>query len=69
MLAKHYDVIVIGDISAKRFAGGDLDIFKKIKAAVSEDGTGLLMVGGQETFLNSDWHQPFAKGTSRICSP
>src|SRR5206468_1778612 len=58
---RHYDVIVIGDISAKRFAGGDPSVFKKIKAMVTDKGTGLLMMGGQETFLGSDWQHPFAK--------
>lgn len=46
---RHYDVIVIGDISAKRFAGGDPSVFKKIQALVTEKGTGLLFMGGYAT--------------------
>jgi hypothetical protein len=49
-----YDVIVIGDISARRFTGGDKSILKKIGALVKEKGTGLMMLGGAETF-GGDW--------------
>src|SRR5262249_51610940 len=56
---KHYDVIVIGDISAQRFPAGRHDVFPKIKELV-EKGTGLFMMGGYETFGNSDWNGPQA---------
>jgi uncharacterized membrane protein len=52
---QHYDVIVIGDVSARRFARGNPDIFKRISDMVRDQGTGLLMLGGYETFANSDW--------------
>jgi hypothetical protein len=52
---QHYDVIVIGDVSAKRFARGNPGVFKQISDMVRTKGTGLLMLGGYETFANSDW--------------
>lgn len=58
---KHYDVIVIGDISAERFSGGRADVFPKIQKMVTEKGTGLYMMGGYETFANSDWNGPEAR--------
>ncbi len=53
---QHYDVIVIGDISGSRFAG-DLKAgaFTTIREMVRDKGTGILMMGGYETFANSDW--------------
>lgn len=54
---QHYDVVVIGDISADRFAGADKGIFAKIRDMVVKKGTGLLMLGGYETFANSNWAQ------------
>jgi uncharacterized membrane protein len=56
---KHYDVIVIGDISAERFSGRDPDVFRQIHELVKEKGTGLVMLGGYETLSanKSDWHQ------------
>jgi uncharacterized membrane protein len=52
---QHYDVIVIGDVSARRFARGNPATFKQIADLVRTGGTGLLMLGGYETFANSDW--------------
>jgi uncharacterized membrane protein len=57
---KHYDVIIIGDISAKRFSGGNPKVLETIKELVGKEGTGLLMLGGFESFGNSDW-QTFGK--------
>ncbi|MCI0462935.1 MAG: glutamine amidotransferase [Gemmataceae bacterium] len=55
---RHYDVIVIGDISGSRFAGDPkLQVFKTIREMVRDKGTGILMMGGYETFLNSDWQK------------
>jgi uncharacterized membrane protein len=57
---EHYDVIVIGDISARAFAGGpvkEAPLWRQIQAMVKERGTGLLMLGGYETFANKDWPQ------------
>jgi hypothetical protein len=57
---RHYDVIVIGDISAKRFAGGNPQVFGKISAMITEKGTGLLMTGGYDNPWsdNNDWNSP-----------
>jgi hypothetical protein len=53
---KTYDVIVIGDISGSRFAGQHPEVFARIRKLVENGTTGLLMLGGYETFANSDWH-------------
>lgn len=52
---KFYDVLVIGDISAKRFAGGDEQVFERIKKQVASKRSGLLLLGGYNTFANGDW--------------
>lgn len=52
---QHYDVVVIGDVTAKEFARGNLDVFRKIRKLVEEKGTGLLMLGGHDTFGSGDW--------------
>ncbi|HYT91733.1 MAG TPA: hypothetical protein VEL76_23670, partial [Gemmataceae bacterium] len=52
---QHYDVIVIGDISADRFAGGNNEVFAEIKKMVEDKGTGLLMLGGAETMGKGGW--------------
>ncbi len=54
---RHYHVIVIGDLTAQRFTGGDPAVLGRIKKMVQERGTGLIMLGGTETFGNSDWHK------------
>jgi uncharacterized membrane protein len=51
-----YDVIVIGDISAQRFCQSKPDVFERIKKMVANK-TALLMLGGEETFANGDWHK------------
>jgi len=52
---KTFDVLVLGDISASRFAGGDGALLDKIAKLVTSKRTGLLMLGGDQTFGNSDW--------------
>ncbi len=52
---KSFDVVVIGDISASRFSGGDNAIFGRIVQSVNAKKTALLMLGGYKTFGNSDW--------------
>jgi hypothetical protein len=47
---RRYDVIVIGDISADRFSGGNKKVFSQIQKMVTKQKTGLLMMGGYETF-------------------
>jgi uncharacterized membrane protein len=53
---QHYDAIILGDISASqlRTAGADMH---KIRTLVGTGGTGLLMMGGYQTFANSDWQR------------
>jgi uncharacterized membrane protein len=63
---RKYDVIVIGDISASRFAEGEPDVFRKIHDMVLNDGAGLLMLGGRETFANSDWQRPAASKLAEL---
>src|SRR5207247_3437981 len=63
---RKYDVIVIGDISASRFAGGDPEVFQKIHDMVVKDGAGLVMLGGRDTFANSDWQGPAASKLARL---
>jgi uncharacterized membrane protein len=50
-----YDVIVIGDVSARRFCGGDPSILRKIEELVRVKGVGLVMLGGQESFASGGW--------------
>jgi uncharacterized membrane protein len=49
---QRYDVIIIGDISPNRLSGGDDKVLEKIKQLVEEKGTGLMMIGGYETFTS-----------------
>src|SRR5262245_12789614 len=52
---KHYDVIVIGDVSAQGFSRGKPEVFDKIVQMVQTKGTGLLMLGGYDTFFAGGW--------------
>lgn len=54
-LNQHWDVIVIGDISAQQFSFGNPKIFDRIRELVTKDKTGLLMLGGSETFVKGGW--------------
>jgi uncharacterized membrane protein len=51
----HYDVIVIGDLTASRFSGGHPEIFTQIKEMVERKKTGLMMLGGYDAFANGGW--------------
>jgi len=53
---QHYDVVILGDISARRLSGGDPEVLEGLRKLVADKGTGLLMIGGYETFGNSDWN-------------
>ncbi len=53
----HYDAIILGDVSPRRLAS-DPAILGQLREVVRR-GTGLLMMGGYETFGNEDW-----RGTS-----
>ena len=52
---RHYDVIILGDVSAKQVAGNKPEILRAINALVADKRTGLLMMGGYASFGNSDW--------------
>jgi uncharacterized membrane protein len=47
-----YDVIILGDISPNRLSGGDPAVLERIKQLVLEKGTGLMMMGGYESFTS-----------------
>ncbi len=55
---QQYDVIVIGDISAQQFSGGQAATVAEVSRLVKEKGVGLLMLAGRQTFANSDWQEP-----------
>jgi uncharacterized membrane protein len=50
-----YDVIIIGDITARRLSAGNPAALDTIYKQVFERGAGLMMIGGYESFGNSDW--------------
>jgi uncharacterized membrane protein len=52
---QHYDVIILGDISAQRLSAGNPRVLSAIYRQVFEKGAGLMMIGGYESFGNSDW--------------
>jgi uncharacterized membrane protein len=59
---QHYDVIIIGDVTAQRFTGGNPQILSTIERLVTEKGVGLMMIGGNENFANGDWkNTPLAR--------
>lgn len=59
---QHYDVIILGDLSALRLSAGNPPILARIHDMVRDKGTGLLMMGGYQSFGNSDWGgTPIAK--------
>lgn len=51
---QHYDVIVVGDLTAKRLSAGNPQVLQRIHDLVSQKGTGFLMMGGFDTF-GKDW--------------
>src|SRR5581483_8170019 len=52
---RHYDVVVLGDVSAARFALGDPDAVAKLARLVKDKNTGLLLLGGYDTFAAGGW--------------
>jgi uncharacterized membrane protein len=52
---QHYDVIILGDVTARRLSGRNPKVLEAIYQQVFEKGAGLLMIGGYESFGNSDW--------------
>lgn len=52
---QHYDVVILGDITARRLSAGNPDVLAQLNNLVRERGVGLLVIGGYESFGNSDW--------------
>jgi uncharacterized membrane protein len=52
---QHYDAIILGDLTARRLAGGSPGVLEKIRDLVREKGSGVMMTGGWNSFGNSDW--------------
>jgi uncharacterized membrane protein len=52
---QHYDVIIIGDVTARRLSANNPAVLDAIRKQVYEHGAGLMMMGGYESFGNSDW--------------
>ena len=48
-----YDVIILGNVSAKRLTAGNKRIMEKIKELVSQKGVGFMMMGGADSFGGS----------------
>ncbi len=60
-----YDVIILGDVSAKRLTNGDAAVLRRIKELVRDRKMGLMMMGGVDSFAGTpnvpgsgDWTQP-----------
>lgn len=54
---RHYDAIVIGNISAKQLQAIDPRLPEKIREQILTKGTGLVMLGGDATFAGTMEHQ------------
>jgi uncharacterized membrane protein len=52
---QHYDVIILGDVSAQRLRTGNPKATEIISKLVKEKRTGLMMIGGAHSFGGSDW--------------
>jgi uncharacterized membrane protein len=52
---QHYDVIILGDVSAKRLRSGNPQATDIISKLVKDKRTGLMMIGGADSFAGSDW--------------
>src|SRR4029077_10723809 len=53
---QHYDVIILGDISARRLSGGDPAVLQRVHDEVTKNGAGLIMLGGFTSLGPlSDW--------------
>jgi uncharacterized membrane protein len=47
---QHYDVIILGDVTPARLQSGNANALKIIHDLVSQKGTGLMMMGGYDSF-------------------
>lgn len=54
---RHYDVVILGDVSASRLQRARPGALDRLRALVAKGGTGLGLTGGYESFGNSDWQQ------------
>jgi uncharacterized membrane protein len=52
---RNYDVIVIGDVAARQFDGGDPGLLSLVRDMVREKKVGLMMLGGIDTFGRGGW--------------
>jgi uncharacterized membrane protein len=52
---QHYDVIILGDVTAKQLTGGDPRILRTINNMVADKGSGFMMYGGLKNFGTGDW--------------
>lgn len=50
-----YDVVILGDVAARRLRAGHPQALEKLRDQIREHGLGLLMTGGGDSFGNSDW--------------
>lgn len=50
-----YDVIILGDVTARRLRAADPKALERIEDLVKTKGVGLMMMGGADSFGNSDW--------------
>jgi uncharacterized membrane protein len=67
---RHYDVIIIGDLSAAAFGLSNPDgIFARISDMVMTKKTGLLMLGGTETFAKGGWQKTRIHGLLPVKLP
>jgi uncharacterized membrane protein len=57
---QHYDVIIIGDLTKSMFTAGDPSVLERVRELVENKGTGLLMMGGQDSFGNTWAATPIA---------
>ncbi len=54
---RQYNVIVIGDLSAQQFDGGDKALIPMIRDLVRDKKVGLMMLGGIDTFRKGHWNE------------
>jgi uncharacterized membrane protein len=57
---RHYDVIILGDVTADRLRAGGAGTLASIYQLVNESGSGLLMMGGYDSFGPSWRRTPIA---------
>jgi uncharacterized membrane protein len=52
---QHYDAIILGDVLAAQLRAARPDALVRLRDLVARGGTGLMLMGGYETFANGDW--------------